>query len=71
MSKQAKTLTAVELRRVLDYVATRKHAARNRAVLLLMYYAGLRVGEAASLRVRVSDKYAPFGSASYSSFFRS
>lgn len=52
MSKQAKTLTAVELRRVLDYVATRKHAARNRAVLLLMYYAGLRVGEAASLRVR-------------------
>lgn len=51
MSKQAKTLTAVELRRVLDYVATRKHAARNRAVLLLMYYAGLRVGEAASLRV--------------------
>jgi integrase/recombinase XerD len=51
MSKQAKTLTAIELRRVLDYVATRKHAARNRAVLLLMYYAGLRVGEAASLRV--------------------
>lgn len=51
MSKQAKTLTAQELRRVLDYVATRKHAARNRAVLLLMYYAGLRVGEAASLRV--------------------
>ena len=51
MSKQAKTLTAVELRRVLDYVATRKHAARNRAVLLLMYYAGLRVGEAASLRL--------------------
>ncbi len=52
MSKQAKTLTAIELRRVLDYVATCKHAARNRAVLLLMYYAGLRVGEAASLRVR-------------------
>jgi integrase/recombinase XerD len=51
MSKQAKTLTAIELRRVLDYVATRKHAARNRAVLLLMYYAGLRVGEAASLRL--------------------
>ena len=51
MSKQAKTLTAIELRRVLDYVATRKHAARNRAILLLMYYAGLRVGEAASLRL--------------------
>ncbi len=51
MSKQAKTLTPQELRRVLDYIATRKHAARNRAVLLTMYCAGLRVGEAASLRV--------------------
>jgi integrase/recombinase XerD len=51
MSKQAKTLTAQDLRRVLDYCATRKHAARNRAMIMLMYYAGLRVGEAASLRV--------------------
>lgn len=51
MSKQAKTLTPQDLRRVFDYIATRKHAARNRAVLLLMYYAGLRVGEAASLRL--------------------
>jgi integrase/recombinase XerD len=50
MSKQAKTLTPAELRRVLDYVATRKHAARNRAMLLTTHYAGLRVGEAASLR---------------------
>lgn len=51
MSKQAKTLTLAELRRVLDYVATRKHAARNRAMLLTTYYAGLRVGETASLRL--------------------
>ncbi len=51
MSKQAKTLTPQDLRRVFDYIATRKHAARNRACLSLMYYAGLRVGEAASLRV--------------------
>ena len=29
MSKQAKVLTAQEIRRVLDYVATRKHAARE------------------------------------------
>lgn len=50
MSKQAKTLTLTELRRVLDYVATRKHSARNRAMLLTTHYAGLRVGEAASLR---------------------
>ena len=50
MSKQAKTLSAVELRRVLDYVATRKHSARNRAMLLTTHYAGLRVGEVAALR---------------------
>ena len=50
MPKQAKTLTATELRRVLDYVATRPHAARNRAILLTTHYAGLRVGEAAALR---------------------
>jgi integrase/recombinase XerD len=49
MSKQAKTLTAQEIRRVLDYVATRKHAERNRAMLLTMYYAGLRVKECAAL----------------------
>ena len=49
MSKQAKTLTAAELRRALDYVATRRHAARNRAMLMSMYLAGLRVGECAAL----------------------
>lgn len=51
MSKQAKTLTPQDLRRVMDYVATRPHAARNRAIVLTMYYAGLRVGETASLRL--------------------
>ena len=50
MSKQAKTLTAQEIRKVLDYIATRKHSARNRAMLLTMYYAGLRVKECAALR---------------------
>jgi integrase/recombinase XerD len=50
MAKQAKTLTAPEVRRVLDYIATRKHAQRNRAMLLVTYYAGLRVGEVAALR---------------------
>jgi integrase/recombinase XerD len=48
---QAKTLTAQELRRVTDYVATRKHAARNRAMLLTTHLAGMRVGEVAALRV--------------------
>ena len=48
--KQAKTLTANELRRVMDYIATRGHAARNRAMLLMTHMAGMRVGEVASLR---------------------
>lgn len=50
MSKQAKTLTNVEIRRVLDFIATRKHAVRNRAMVLTTFLSGLRVGEVASLR---------------------
>ncbi len=46
---QAKTLTAREQRRVLDYVATRPHAARNRMIIQLTFYAGMRVGEVAAL----------------------
>ena len=49
MSKQAKVLTAQEIRRVLDYVATRPHAERNRAMFLTMLYAMLRVKECAAL----------------------
>ena len=49
MSKQAKTLTTEELRRVLDYVATRKHSLRNRALVLMSFYSGCRVGELSSL----------------------
>ena len=48
---QAKTLTQQELRRVLDYIATRKHAVRNRAMLLITHLAGMRVGEVAALRI--------------------
>jgi len=50
MSKQAKTLTQQELRRVLDYTATRKHSERNRALLMTTHLSGMRVGEVASLR---------------------
>jgi integrase/recombinase XerD len=50
MGKQAKTLTATEVRRVLDYVATRKHNFRNRALVLTSFYAGLRAKEIAMLR---------------------
>jgi len=49
VSKQAKTLTADELRRVLDYTATRKHSVRNRALVLMSFYSGCRVGELSSL----------------------
>jgi len=40
---QAKVFTPTELRRVLDYVATRPHAQRNRAMLLCSHWAGMRV----------------------------
>ena len=52
MPKQAKTLTQQELRRVLDYIATRPHALRNRVLLLATHYAGMRVGEVANLRYK-------------------
>ncbi len=48
--KQAKTLTAQELKRVLAVVAVNRHAQRNRLAVLLSYYAGLRVKEIAALR---------------------
>lgn len=49
MAKQAKTLTQAEIRKVLDYTATRKHCARNRALVMTTYLSGMRVGEVASL----------------------
>lgn len=55
---QARTLEQEELQQVLDYVATRAHTARNRAMLLLTHLAGLRVSEVAYLRwcdVTMSD----------------
>ena len=47
---QAKTLTKDELSGVLDYINTRRFAARNRAMMMLTHLAGLRVGEVACLR---------------------
>jgi integrase/recombinase XerD len=52
MPKQAKVLNAAEIRRVLDYCATRKHAPRNRALVMMMFNTGMRVSEVASLRVQ-------------------
>ncbi len=52
MAKQAKVLNANEIGRVLDYCATRKHALRNRALVLIMFNTGMRVSEVASLRIQ-------------------
>jgi integrase/recombinase XerD len=48
---QAKTLTDKDLKKVLNYIAVNKHAARNRAMLLCTAYAGLRVKEVAALTI--------------------
>jgi integrase/recombinase XerD len=48
---QAKTLTDKELKQVLTYVSVNRHAERNRAMLLITHWAGMRVGEVAALRV--------------------
>ena len=48
---QAKTFKTEELQQVLNYVKLSKHAQRNRAILLLTHWAGLRVGEVAALRM--------------------
>ena len=50
MAKQAKTLNQQELRKVLDFISTRKHSARNRAMLMTTFLSGMRVGEVSSLR---------------------
>lgn len=47
--KQARVLNEAELKRVLAVAAQGKHAARNRMAIMLSHYAGLRVGEIASL----------------------
>lgn len=52
MPKQAKVLNAAEIRRVLDYCSTRKHAQRNRALVMMMFNTGMRVSEVASLRIQ-------------------
>ena len=48
---QAKTLTAQELRQALGQASLSRHAARDKAMLLLTHLAGMRVGEVAALRV--------------------
>lgn len=48
---QAKTLSEKELKIVLATVAQGRHPARNRAMVLMSFLAGMRAGELASLKV--------------------
>lgn len=49
--KQAKTFEPRELKAAFTYVGTRRHGVRDRAILALSFYAGLRAHEIASLTV--------------------
>lgn len=49
--KQAKTLRPDEIKRVLAYVATRRHAVRDRAIIFTSFQSGMRAHEMASLRI--------------------
>lgn len=48
---QAKTLTQAEIDQVLRYINTRQLAARNRTMLLMSFWSGMRVGEIAALKI--------------------
>lgn len=47
--RQAATLTAQQLTRVLEHCKSTRHPARNRAIILTTHWSGLRVGEVAAL----------------------
>ena len=47
---QARTLSAAEFEQLLAHIDTRKYAVRNRCMMLLTHWAGLRIGEVACLR---------------------
>lgn len=48
---QAKTLTQAEIDQVLRYINTRQFAVRNRTMLLMSFWSGMRVGEISALKV--------------------
>lgn len=50
--KQARTLNDNELKLLLLYINTRKYAALDRAIVLLTYWGGMRIGEVAALKVK-------------------
>ena len=48
---QAKTFTKTEFEMILEFVSKRRFALRNRMLILMSFWSGMRVGEIASLRV--------------------
>ena len=48
--RQAQTLNENQLRRVLHYCRTRRHAERDQTIILFSFYAGLRASEIAALK---------------------
>ena len=55
--KQARTLPDKQLKQVLAHCSTRKHAARDRAIVLFSFLAGLRAKEIAALTMaNVTDE---------------
>lgn len=50
--KQARTLNDKELNLLLLYTSTRKYAERDRCMLLLTYWAGMRIGEVAATKIK-------------------
>lgn len=49
--KQARTLSDKQLKAVIAHCATRRHATRDRAIIAVSFYAGLRAKEIAALTI--------------------
>jgi integrase/recombinase XerD len=49
--RQAQTLNEAQLRRVLHYTGSRRHPVRDRTIIMVSFYAGLRAKEIAALSV--------------------
>mgnify|MGYP006176325507 CR=1 FL=1 len=56
---QAKVLTEKEVRKVLLYIASRKHATRNRAMFVVLNATGMRVKKKKYSLLRFSDREYP------------
>lgn len=50
--KQARTLNDKELNLLLLYINTKKHAARDRAMVLMTFYAGMRISEVSATKIK-------------------